>query len=108
MMSAQSERKVTRWVDVVENQQRLSPAEYRAFRLAIGQVKERLHQVLARPLPQRQGQFELDGFVDSLHDDFLTRDGNGTANDVGQTAWWVTRYLADKLLELQQLEKLRR
>lgn len=106
MMTSQQQRPVTRWVDVVENQQRLTPAQYQAFQLAISQVKERLHQVLSRPTPQRQGRFELSAFVDSLHADFLHGE-QGTATDVGQTAWWVTRYLADRLLELQQLEQAR-
>lgn len=106
MRSSQQQEQVTRWVDVVETQQRLTPAQYQAFQQAIAQVKERLHQVLGRPTPQRQGQFALDPFVDSLHADFLNGNGEGSS-DVGQTAWWITRYLADRLLELQQLEQRR-
>ncbi|CCP01851.1 potential HrpW-specific chaperone [Erwinia amylovora Ea644] len=95
------------WVDVVNSQQRLSPEQYQAFQRAISQVKQRLQQVLGRPMPQRQGEFELDSFVDSLHADFLNVDGKAANDDVGQTAWWITRYLADRLLELQQLEQQR-
>ncbi|MCX8964079.1 DNA-binding protein [Erwinia psidii] len=100
-------RPVTRWVDVVEHQQHLSPTQYQAFQQAIAQVKTRLHQVLARPTAQRQGQFQLDEYVDSLHSDFINSDGDGVNHDVGHTAWWVTRYLADRLLELQQAEQRR-
>ncbi|WP_323169455.1 DNA-binding protein [Pantoea agglomerans] len=106
MMTSQQQRPVTRWVEVVDNQQRLTPAQYQAFQQAIAQVKERLHQVLSRPTPQRQGRFELSAFVDSLHADFLHGE-QGAATDVGQTAWWIIRYLADQLLELQQLEQAR-
>ena len=106
MMTPQQPCPLTRWVDVVDNQQRLTPAQYQAFQQAISQVKERLHQVLSRPTPQRQGRFELSSFVDSLHTDFLHGE-QGSATDVSQTAWWITRYLADRLLELQQLEQAR-
>lgn len=106
MMTPQQPCPLTRWVDVVDNQQRLTPAQYQAFQQAIAQVKEQLHQVLSRPTPQRQGRFELSSFVDSLHTDFLHGE-QGSATDVSQTAWWITRYLADRLLELQQLEQAR-
>lgn len=106
MMTSQQQRPPTRWVDVVDNQQHLTPTQYQAFQQAIAQVKERLHQVLSRPTPQLQGRFELSAFVDSLHADFIQGEP-GSATDVGQTAWWVTRYLADRLLELQQLEQAR-
>nr|WP_041474404.1 hypothetical protein [Erwinia sp. Ejp617] len=107
MITPVREHPVASWVDVVNSQQRLSPAQYQAFQQAILQVKQRLHQVLSRPMPQRQGKFELDSFVDSLHADFLTGDGDSPNGNVGQTAWWITRYLADRLLELQQLEQQR-
>lgn len=105
MMAPHEVRPAESWVDVVNSQQRLSPAQYQAFQQAISQVKQRLQQVLGSPMPQRQGEFELDSFVDSLHADFLNGDGKGQDGDVGQTAWWVTRYLADRLLEWQQLEQ---
>lgn len=95
------------WVDVVNSQQHLSPAQYQAFQKAIDQVQQRLHQVLSRPMPQRQGKFELDSFVDSLHADFLIGDSDRSDSNAGQTAWWITRYLADRLLELQQLQQQR-
>lgn len=107
MMAPHEARPAESWVDVVDSQQRLSPAQYQAFQQAISQVKQRLQQVLGSPMPQRQGEFELDSFVDSLHADFLHGDGKGQDGDVGQTAWWVTRYLADRLLEWQQLEQRR-
>lgn len=106
MMPPKQQFPRTCWVDVVDNQQRLTPAQYQVFQQAIGQVKERLHQVMSRPMPQRQGRFDLSTFVDSLHADFVHGE-QGSAMDVGQTAWWVTRYLADRLLELQQLEQAR-
>ncbi|MEN0616097.1 DNA-binding protein [Klebsiella indica] len=92
------------WVDVVERGERLSPQQYQAFQLAIAQVKQHLQQVLCNPMSQRQGQFELDGFVDSLHEDFLAVDA-ATGSRAGQTAFLITRLLADNLLELQRLQK---
>lgn len=106
MMTSYQQRPGTRWVEVVDNQQRLTPPQYQAFQQAIAQVKERLHQVLSRPTPQRQGRFDLNTFVDSLYADFVHAE-QGSETDVGQTAWWITRYLADQLLELQQLEQAR-
>ncbi|CAO95586.1 DNA-binding protein [Erwinia tasmaniensis] len=107
MMISDEARPAESWVDVVNGQQRLSPAQYQAFQQAISQVKQRLQQVLGSPLPQRQGEFDLDSFVDGLHADFLDGDAKGQEGDVGQTAWWITRYLADRLLEWQQLEQRR-
>ncbi|EOS94915.1 HrpW-specific chaperone [Erwinia tracheiphila PSU-1] len=49
--------------------------------------------------------WEIDGVVDCLHADFLKE--GGTNEHVSQTAWWVTRYLADRLLELLRLEQRR-
>lgn len=90
------------WASLVNSGERLSPAQYQAFQQAIAQVKQRLYQVLNRPQAQRQGQFELDSFVDSLHADFLAEDTRAERRDIGHTAFLVTRFLADRLLELQR------
>ncbi|HDU5650187.1 TPA: DNA-binding protein [Klebsiella aerogenes] len=105
MIKSPVTQKTENWVDVVERGERLSPQQYRAFQLAIAQVKQRLQQVLGSPMSQRQGQFELDGFVDSLHEDFLAGD-TATGSSTGQTAFMIARLLADKLLELQRLQQL--
>lgn len=95
------------WADLVQPGGYLTPSQRQAFEQAIRLVSTRLHQVLARQDAPRHGQFDFDAFVDSLEADFLQpQPGEPSAelsSDAGQTAFWMTRLLADRLLALHAL-----
>lgn len=94
-----------RWRDLVTPGGSLSPAEKRAFDKAIHLVLSRMRQILGQKDQPRTGLFDFDVFVDSLEADFLQSSGNGLApdlnSDIGQTAFWVIRAIADHLIALQ-------
>ncbi|OSN08580.1 DNA-binding protein [Lonsdalea britannica] len=94
-----------RWRDHVTPGGSLSPAERRAFEKAIHLVSTRIDQVLSHKDKPRAGVFDFDAFVDSLEADFLGTAGDrltsGLNSDVGQTAFWIIRVIADHLIALQ-------
>ncbi|MFP1736130.1 DNA-binding protein [Lonsdalea quercina] len=94
-----------RWRDRVTPGGSLSPTERCAFDKANHLVSLRINQVLGQKDKPRTGQFDFDAFVDSLEADFLQRSGDPLAqdlhSDVGQTAFWVIRAIADHLIALQ-------
>ncbi|MFP1891457.1 DNA-binding protein [Lonsdalea quercina] len=94
-----------RWRDRVTPGGSLSPVERRAFDKAIQLVSLRMHQVLGQKDTPRTGLFDFDAFVDSLESDFLHPSADRLApdlnSDIGQTAFWVIRAIADHLIALQ-------
>ncbi|MGM3173134.1 DNA-binding protein [Dickeya lacustris] len=95
-----------RWTDLVEQGGYITPVQKQAFEKAIYMVTRRLNLVLNQKDLPRSGQFDFDTFVDSLETDFLNS-VDGTLNpelnsDVGQTAFWVIRQIADHLINLQK------
>lgn len=94
-----------RWRDRVTPGGYLSPAERCAFEKAIHQVSARIDQVLSHKDKPRAGIFDFNAFVDSLEADFLGTTGDrltlGLSSDIGQTAFWIIRVIADHLIALQ-------
>ncbi|SLM62877.1 MULTISPECIES: hypothetical protein [Dickeya] len=95
-----------RWTDLVEHGGYITPAQRQAFERAIHMVTRRLSLVLNQKDLPRTGQFDFDTFVDSLEADFLNSVDSTLDpeinSDVGQTAFWVIRQIADHLISLQK------
>ena len=96
----------TRWTDLVDQGGYITPAQRQAFEQAIQMVTRRLNLVLSQKELPHSGQVDFDAFVDSLEADFLksvdTSLNPEMNSDVGQTAFWVIRQIADHLIALQQ------
>ncbi|WJV60676.1 DNA-binding protein [Pectobacteriaceae bacterium CE70] len=94
------------WVELVHRGGYITPAQRQAFEQAIQMVSGRLNLVLSKKDQPRTGQFNFDAFVDSLENDFLKNEDNdvspGLSSDIGQTAFWVIRSIADQLITLQK------